>query len=176
MSIAKAEARKDRPTVDAVSRLLRVGIEGVLLERLTPHTDHRGHLTQIMNRVSAIWEEPVAHAYHVTVRPGRIKGWGMHLLQSDRHYPFAGDGRMVLYDGRDDSPTHGEFAQIHFSEVSRGVIYIPPGVWHAAHNTGDRDWQMINFPTRPYDSENPDKYRIDTRSGEIPFDFTLRDG
>ena len=71
----------------------------------------------------------------------------MHLMQGDRHYAFAGEGRMVLYDGRDDSPTHGQVAQVHFSDVSRGVVYIPPGVWHAAHNTGDSDWQIINFPS-----------------------------
>ena len=147
-----------------------------MLERLVPHSDHRGQLTQIMSSVSPIWQESVVHAYHVTVRPGRIKGWGMHRKQADRHYPFAGDGRMVLYDGRDDSPTHGEVAEVFFSEVSRGVVYIPPGVWHAAQNTGDSDWQMINFPTRPYDSANPDKYRIDPHSGEIPFEFTLIDG
>ena len=176
MSIADVERRKDAPTVDAVSRVLGAGIDGVQIERLVPHADHRGHLTQIMNGVSPIWDEPVVHAYHVTVKPGRIKGWGMHLLQADRHYAFAGEGRMVLYDGRDDSPTHGRFAQIHFSDVARGVLYIPPGVWHAAHNTGDRDWQMINFPTRAYDSANPDKYRTDPHSGEIPFDFALNDG
>ena len=176
MATANAEATKVQPTVDARGRSLGVGIEGVQLERLTPYTDHRGHLTQIMNSVSGIWDEPVVHAYHVTVRPGRIKGWGMHRMQGDRHYAFAGEGRMVLYDGREDSPNHGQFAQVHFSDVSRGVVYIPPGVWHAVQNTGDRDWQMINFPTRPYDSANPDKYRIDPHSGDIPFDFTLRDG
>jgi dTDP-4-dehydrorhamnose 3,5-epimerase len=152
-----------------------VEIEGVQVERLIPHTDHRGHLTQIMNPLSAIWEEPVVHAYHVMVRPGRIKGWGMHRMQGDRHYAFAGEGRMVLYDEREDSPTHGRIAQVYFSDVARGVVYIPPGVWHAAHNTGDRDWQIINFPTRPYNSSSPDKYRIDPHSGEIPFDFSLPD-
>jgi dTDP-4-dehydrorhamnose 3,5-epimerase len=175
MSITDVEARRVEPTVDAASRDLGLGIDGVRVERLVPHTDHRGHLTQIMNSVSPIWDEPVVHAYHVTVRPGRIKGWGMHRTQGDRHYAFAGEGRMVLYDGREDSPTHGEIAQVHFSEVSRGVVYIPPGVWHAAHNTGERDWQIINFPTRPYNSDEPDKYRIDPHSGEIPFDFSLRD-
>jgi dTDP-4-dehydrorhamnose 3,5-epimerase len=174
--MTKEQARRVEPTVDAASGALPLGIEGVLVDRLVPHTDHRGELTQIMSSVSPIWVEPVAHAYHVTVKPGRIKGWGKHDFQGDRHYSFAGEGRMVLYDGREDSPTHGEFASVYFSEVSRGVLYIPPGVWHAAHNFGERDWQMVNFPTRPYDSANPDKYRIDPHSGEIPFDFTLSDG
>jgi dTDP-4-dehydrorhamnose 3,5-epimerase len=175
MPIVDVQPRKDPPTVDAVGRDLGDRIDGVQVARLVPHTDHRGSLTQIMNSISPIWDQPVVHAYHVTVRPGRIKGWGMHRMQGDRHYAFAGEGRMVLFDGRDDSPTQGQIAEIHFSEVSRGVVCIPPGVWHAAHNTGERDWELINFPTRAYDSENPDKYRIDPHSGEIPFDFSLPD-
>ena len=159
MTIANVEERKDDPTVDAVSRLRELGIEGVRLERLVPHTDHRGHLTQIMNSVSPIWNEPVVHAYHVTVKPGRIKGWGMHRLQADRHYPFAGEGRMVLYDGRDDSPTHGEIVQIGFSEVSRGILYIPPGVWHAAHCTGGY---------RLADDQLPDARLRQRQPGQVP--------
>jgi dTDP-4-dehydrorhamnose 3,5-epimerase len=172
----KVTGEKDLPTVDASGRALDVGIEGVQVERLIPHTDHRGHLTQVMSSTSPIWDEPVVHAYHLTVRPGRIKGWGMHRLQADRYYVFAGEGRVVLYDGRDDSPTYERFAQIHFSDVARGLLYIPPGVWHADQNTGDRDLQLFNFPTRAYDSSNPDKYRIDPHSGGIPFDFSLTDG
>jgi hypothetical protein len=34
---------------------------------------------------------------------------------------------------------------------------------------------MINFPTRAYDHDRPDKYRIDHTTGEIPFDWTLKD-
>jgi hypothetical protein len=34
--------------------------------------------------------------------------------------------------------------------------------------------EVVN--TRPCDHADPDKYRIDPHSGEIPFDWTLRDG
>jgi len=54
-------------------------------------------------------------------------------------------------------------------------VRIPPGVWHADQNTGDIDAVILNFPTRPYDPADPDKHRIDPHSGEIPFDWTLRD-
>ena len=50
-----------------------------------------------------------------------------------------------------------------------------PGVWHADQNTGDVDAAILNFPTRAYDREDPDKHRIDPHSGEIPFDWSLRD-
>jgi dTDP-4-dehydrorhamnose 3,5-epimerase len=47
-------------------------------------------------------------------------------------------------------------------------------VWHADQNTGDRDAVLMNFPTRAYHHDNPDKYRIDPWSDEIPFDWTLK--
>ena len=34
----------------------------------------------------------------------------------------------------------------------------------------------MNFPTRPFDRESPDKYRLDPHSDEIPFDWSLPDG
>jgi dTDP-4-dehydrorhamnose 3,5-epimerase len=74
------------------------------------------------------------------------------------------------------SPTQGKVGQFHFSDASRGRLLIPPGVWHAAQNWGDTDAVLINFPTRPFNRERPDKYRIDPESGKIPFDFRLRDG
>ena len=49
-------------------------------------------------------------------------------------------------------------------------------MWHADQTIGDRDALIVNFPTRPYDRAEPDKYRIDPHSGEIDFDWTLSDG
>jgi dTDP-4-dehydrorhamnose 3,5-epimerase len=48
-------------------------------------------------------------------------------------------------------------------------------VWHADQNWGERDAMVVNFPTRVFDRANPDKRRIDPLSGEIPFDWDLRD-
>jgi dTDP-4-dehydrorhamnose 3,5-epimerase len=125
---------------------------------------------------TAFWAEPVVHAYRITIRPGRIKGWGMHKLQADRYFVCGGRLRVVLYDGRTDSATQGAFDEFAFDETTPALVRIPPGVWHADQNTGDVDATIVNFPTREYDRENPDKYRVDPHSGEIPFDWTLRDG
>lgn len=151
-------------------------IDGVELVRLTPFSDHRGNLTEVFNPDHEFWSEPVVYSYYITIRPGRIKGWGMHLKQADRYFVAAGRVRVVLYDGRVESPTHEQFQEIHFTETSSGLLHIPAGVWHADQNWGETDVAILNFPTRPYDHENPDKYRIDPHSGEIPFDWSLRDG
>jgi dTDP-4-dehydrorhamnose 3,5-epimerase len=150
------------------------GIEGVEAERSRVFSDHRGNLSEVIDLTRSFWREPIVYSYAITVRPSRIKGWGMHKVQADRYYIAAGSVRVVLYDGRVESPTFQQFQEIHFTAHSTGVLRIPPGVWHADQNWGDEDVLIMNFPTHPYRHEDPDKYRIDLESGEIPFDFALR--
>jgi dTDP-4-dehydrorhamnose 3,5-epimerase len=164
---------RDKPTVDAAGQRLRTGIEGVVYVRAMPQVDHRGTLTEVVNFDNDFWDEPIVYAYCFTIRPGRIKGWGMHLKQADRYFLCAGSVRVVLHDGRVRSPTYGAFAEFHLTEESRALLLIPPGVWHGDQNWGASDAQVLNFPTRPFNREDPDKYRIDPYSGMIPFDWTL---
>ena len=170
------DAPRDEPTVDESGRRIDPGIEGVVLERLTAHHDHRGALAELIDPRKPFWSEPIVYAYAFTVRPGRIKGWGMHRLQADRYAILSGSLRVVLHDGRVGSPSHGRFAEFHFTDEAPGLLRIPPGVWHADQNWGETDARVVNFPTRAYDHAAPDKHRIDPHSGEIAFDFTLRDG
>ena len=95
--------------------------------------------------------------------------------QADRYFVVTGDVRVVMYDDRHESSTRGRFNQEFFTDESRGLVRIPPGIWHADQNWGGRDAMVVNFPTRPYDRANPDKRRIDPHSGEIPFDWDLPD-
>jgi dTDP-4-dehydrorhamnose 3,5-epimerase len=166
---------RDVPTVGATGRR-RPKLEGVVTAPAVVHADHRGTLMETVNFDDAFWEEPVVYAYTFTVAPGRIKGWGMHKGQTDRYVVLVGRLRVVLYDGRPDSQTFQEFAEFSFADEAPGFLRIPPGVWHADQNVGEVPCRVLNFPTHPYDRDAPDKYRIDPASGEIPFDFTLRDG
>ena len=152
-------------------------IDGVVLQRLGPlQVDHRGTLLEVVDTRDPFWQEPIVYAYRFTIRPGRIKGWGMHRLQTDRYLVLSGHVRVVLYDGRPDSPTYGEINEIHFADSAPGLLRIPPGVWHADQSTGGDEVVVLNFPTRAYDPAEPDKYRLDPHGDAIPFDFTLRDG
>ena len=151
-------------------------IEGVVFARLAPYVDHRGSLTEVVNFDHPFWVDDVVYAYRFTIEPGRIKGWGMHQLQADRYFLVSGSVRTVLYDGRAESPSFGRFEEHHMTGAASGLLLIPPGVWHASQNWGEDVAAIVNFPTRPYDRDEPDKYRIDPHSGEIPFDWSLRDG
>jgi dTDP-4-dehydrorhamnose 3,5-epimerase len=156
--------------------LIETGIDGVEYYPVQRHSDQRGSLIEMVNLRHPIWRDPIGHGEFVITRPGRIKGWGMHKTSADRYFVAMGKLRVVLYDGRVDSPTFQRFAEFHFTDESPGLLLIPPGVWHANQNWGDTDALMVIFPTKPHAYGNPDKYRIDPHDGSIPFDWTIRDG
>jgi dTDP-4-dehydrorhamnose 3,5-epimerase len=165
----------DRPRSEEPDAVMARNIAGVRVERVPGHHDHRGALYPFLDFARPFWSEPVVHGYLFTLRPGRIKGWGMHKRQADRYFVVSGSLRVVLYDGREDSPDKGHFCELHFTPESRGLVLIPPGVWHATQNWGGTLGRIANFPTVAFDSKDPDKYRIDPHSGAIPFDWELRD-
>lgn len=176
LAAAARAAQRDARTVDSEGKLLPPSIEGVVVKRLTSHIDDRGSLTAVLDARDPFWAEPIVYAYEVTINPGRIKGWGMHERQADRYFVASGSVRVVLFDGRTGSSTAGALAELHFSTNSHGLVHIPPGVWHADQNWGTTLAQVINFPTRAYVPDDPDKLRIDPHGGIIPFDWELKDG
>jgi dTDP-4-dehydrorhamnose 3,5-epimerase len=183
MSVSKTrlqvtpEAPKDEPSRAPDGRLLRSGIEGVVIERPPRHIDHRGSLFEVVSCGHPFWSEPIVHCEWVVTSPGMIKGWGMHMESVDRYVVGGGRIRVVLHDGRVESPTYGAFAQFHFGEQSPGWLRIPCGVWHANQNYGDHDAIFVNFPTEPYRYDDPDKYRLDPYDrSKIDFDWTIRGG
>jgi dTDP-4-dehydrorhamnose 3,5-epimerase len=165
----------DRPRDEEPDQVMARRIHGVRIERVPGYHDHRGALYPFLDFSRAFWSEPVVHGYLFTVQPGRIKGWGMHKRQADRYFVLSGDLRVVLCDGREGSPDRGHFCEFFFTPASTGLLYIPPGVWHASQNWGSTLARVANFPTVRFDPKDPDKYRIDPRSDEIPFDWRLPD-
>jgi dTDP-4-dehydrorhamnose 3,5-epimerase len=173
---AESAAIRDTPTVDTASKELAIGIDGVEVKRLVTHADPRGVLTPAIDVRDSFWDEAIVYAYRFSILPGRIKGWGKHDLQTDRYFVVAGSVRVALFDGREESPTAGAIARVDFTDRTPGLVKIPPGVWHADQNWGTTEAHVINFPTRAYDPEHPDKYRLDPHGGAIPFDWEIRDG
>lgn len=166
----------DASRTDEPDEVMARNIAGVRVERLAGYHDNRGSLVPFMDFSKPFWSEPIVHAYEFTLRPGRIKGWGMHRRQADRYFVQTGDLRIVLYDGREGSPTKGNFCQFWFAGNGWLLLYIPPGVWHATQNWGTTLGRIVNFGTARFDTADPDKARIDPHSSVIPFDWALRDG
>jgi len=162
---------RDTQTVTPQGERVQPLPAGVRLRESRTHTDRRGTVVELFDPRWGWTEDPLVYSYCFTIRPGMIKGWGLHERHEDRYFILFGEMEAVLYDERHDSPTRGLVATVVLSEHRRCLMNIPAGVWHASRNIGTRDVVVVNFPTKPYDHANPDKYRLPLNDERIPYRF-----
>jgi dTDP-4-dehydrorhamnose 3,5-epimerase len=156
-----------------------VTIDGVVLDRLSPNTDDRGALIELLTtRGGQI--EPIVHVYQVIAGPRSVRGWVYHKWQDDRLTFTLGDFEVSLFDVRPDSKTFGERMVLRLGASYPCRLTIPPLVAHSVRNLGDTAAAFLNMPTRVYDPANPDKFRyggkleehatVPSDSPELPWD------
>jgi dTDP-4-dehydrorhamnose 3,5-epimerase len=162
---------KDPQLATPEGKVVGPAIDGVIIRPCTTIVDERGERFEIYSPAWKLMEAPLVYAYHVMIRPGKVKGWVYHELQDDRLTLVSGAVKVVLYDMREGSPTHGVVQEINLSERNRALVTIPSRVVHAVQNIGNVDATFVNLPTRAYDHANPDKYRVDMKAGTIPYKF-----
>jgi dTDP-4-dehydrorhamnose 3,5-epimerase len=167
----QTDVLRDPATVTASGETLAALPVGVTFRDATTHTDVRGTVVEMFDPRWDWFEDPFAFSYCYTIRPGQIKGWGLHKLHDDRYFILFGEMQIVMYDDRPDSPTRGLVASVVLSEHRRRLMKIPRGIWHANRNIAARDVVVVNFPTMPYDHANPDKYRLPLDTDQIPYKF-----
>jgi dTDP-4-dehydrorhamnose 3,5-epimerase len=162
---------QDTQTVTPAGEPLAQLPAGVEFRDATTHVDERGSVVELFDPRWGWHPDPLVFVYSFTVRPGKVKGWGLHKRHDDRYFLLQGELEVVLYDERDESPTRGLVAKVYLTELRRRLMRIPAGVWHADHNIGSREALVVNFPTIPYDHASPDKYRLPLDNDRIPYRF-----
>jgi dTDP-4-dehydrorhamnose 3,5-epimerase len=150
-------------------------IHGVKAKPLTVIPDERGHLMEIMRCDDEVFSQ-FGQVYMTTGYPGVVKGWHYHARQDDNFAVVRGMIKLVLYDLRSDSPTHGEINEFFIGEQRPMLIHIPRGIAHGFKNVGTEEAIIVNTVTEAYNYNNPDEFRIDPRGGEIPYDWSRKDG
>ncbi|HZQ05051.1 MAG TPA: dTDP-4-dehydrorhamnose 3,5-epimerase family protein [Anaerolineae bacterium] len=163
--------KREPQSVTAEGKSIAPLIDGVRVRYAVTLPDERGTVCEMYNPAWNFSDEPLVYVYQVTIRPGRVKGWAKHLEQDDRLFISQGTLRIALYDDRPDSPTYKMLNVIHLSELNRGLIHIPRGVFHAVQNIGHTDALFVNMPTKAYNHNDPDKYRLPLDNDIIPFRF-----
>ena len=94
--------------------------------------------------------------------------------QTDNFTVVKGMAKVVLYDGRENSPTYGEANEFFMGEHNPILLVIPPYVLHGMKGIGTEPAYLINCPTESYDHDSPDEYRVAQDSGEVPYDWELK--
>lgn len=171
LDVTLAGGKLDPQFVTPEGAPLRRLTHGVTIRDLLTHVDERGSLMELYDPRWEWHPEPMVFAYCFTVRPGFVKGWGLHKQHEDRYVLLQGEMELVLYDPRPDSPTADEICRIQLTPYRRCIVNIPRNVWHADHNIGPGDVLVVNFPTMAYDHARPDKYRLPINTDLIPYRF-----
>ena len=106
-------------------------IEGVVVKKLTTHSDERGFFREIIRVTDDFFGEGFGQWSHSMAHEGVAKAWHIHKIQIDWIYVPTGALKAVLSDQRPDSPTHGELNEILLGEIYWAqVVKVPPGVAH----------------------------------------------
>lgn len=162
---------RDQQTVTPQGEPIQRLPAGVMFHDVATHVDERGSVVELFDPRWGWHPDPLVFSYCFTIRPGMIKGWGVHREHEDRYCILLGEMEVVLYDERPESPTCGLVSKVVLSEYRRRLMNIPTGVWHADRNIGQKDVVVVNFPTIQYDHTNPDKHRLPLDNDRIPYKF-----
>ncbi|MFB3820398.1 MAG: dTDP-4-dehydrorhamnose 3,5-epimerase family protein [Candidatus Methylomirabilales bacterium] len=148
-------------------------IHGVVLKPLRPLTDERGFLMEMLRSDEPLFEG-FGQVYITGCRRGVAKGWHYHREQTDHFVCVAGAALVVLYDGREGSPTRGLVQEVHLvappsREPAPLLLKIPPLVLHGFTAEHGDEARIVNVPTLPYRHANPDEYRLPWDAAEVPY-------
>ena len=150
-------------------------IEGVEIKQLTKHADERGYLMELLRCDDAIFQR-FGQAYVSLNYPGVVRAWHYHKKQDDHLVVVKGMAKVALYDAREGSPTQGQVDEFFLGEQSNILLKIPVGVMHGYKTVGGEPSLLINFPSEPYDPQEPDEYRLPWDTDQIPYDWAIKMG
>lgn len=150
-------------------------INGVMTKKLRVFPDERGWLMEILRRDDDIFEQ-FGQVYVTAAYPGVVKAWHMHEKQTDHFCVLAGMAKIVLFDGREGSPTHGEVNEFFLGEHDRSVLKIPKRVMHGFKCISTSQALILNVPTECYNYAEPDEIRLPAHDPSIPYDWSRKDG
>jgi dTDP-4-dehydrorhamnose 3,5-epimerase len=148
-------------------------IHGVRTKTLRVIPDERGRLMEILRSDDELFLR-FGQVYMTTAHPGVVKGWHYHKKQVDNFAVVKGMIKLVLYDRRQESPTRGEINEFFLGEHNPQLVQIPALVLHGFKCVGEEEAIVINCPTELYHHEQPDEFRVDPFSTEVPYDWAIR--
>ncbi|MFC1514291.1 dTDP-4-dehydrorhamnose 3,5-epimerase family protein [Candidatus Omnitrophota bacterium] len=142
-------------------------INGVQIKRLIVHKDERGFFSEILRKSDGIFKDGFGQLSFSKAEEGVAKAWHLHKQQTDWIAALSGDMKLVLYDRREQSPTHKEIVEILIGS-SHGfkVVKVPPGVAHG-YKVISGPAQVLYVTSREYDPA--DELRIPHDDPEIGY-------
>lgn len=104
-------------------------IDGVQVVPLKRIPDERGTIMHMMRATDPHFQQ-FGEIYFSTIYQGIVKGWHWHREMTLNYSCVFGRIKLVLFDEREGSPTHGELMEIFLGPDNYSLVIIPPEVWN----------------------------------------------
>lgn len=160
------------PASDMAAR--DVGVAGALFQPLKVIPAHGGPVLHMLRPDSPLL--PDFHAgfgeiYFSEVLPGAIKAWKRHSRQTQHFAVPCGLLKIVLYDDRPASITHGRLCELNLGRPDcYGLLRIPAGVWYGFTALGKAPALICNCADIPHDPAESERLPVDDPS--IPYTWS----
>lgn len=145
-------------------------IEGVSIVPLKRIEDERGAVMHML-RSDAPHFKQFGEVYFSLVKPGVIKAWKYHeRLHQNMAVPH-GEIRLVIYDARQESLTHGQIQIIDFGAKNYVLVQMPPNVWYGFQAISDQAAILANCTSEVHDPKESKSLPMETN--QIPFNWKI---
>jgi len=140
-------AARDRQSVTRDWEPQQELIEGVTVKEVCHVAKDNGYVTEF-------WRDDwspgarVAQVFQAAIEAGGISAWHAHQFATDRLFANQGLVKIVLYDARAGSRTHGRVNVFRCGTTRPLLVVVPPGVWHGVQNLGSTAALLVNMPDR----------------------------
>lgn len=148
-------------------------IDGVEIFPLKRIQDERGMVMHMLKNSDPHFEK-FGEIYFSVVYPGVIKAWHLHSRMTINYAVVVGNIKLVVFDQRPDSKTHGQLQEIYVGQVNYQLVRVPPGVVNGFTSVGGEKAIVANCADIPHDPG--EITRIDPFTPTIPYDWQLKHG
>lgn len=118
----RLSSKRSAVDVDGNLRLPRVAGVQFRPTRPVPHED--GHVTEVARASWAEIARPIVQVHITTTSAGRVRAWGLHPRGTDRLFVVSGLVKLVVFDGRRDSPTLGQWNEFVARDRNPGLPVV----------------------------------------------------
>ena len=145
-------------------------IDGVVVSPRKIIPDERGKVMHMLKATDPEFES-FGEIYFSFVYPGVIKGWHLHREMIINYAVPVGMIKLVLFDDRAGSKTHGKLQEIYLGEGNHCMVKVPVNVWNGFKGVGTVPAVVANCASIPHDPKEIE--RMDPFTKKIPYDWSL---
>ena len=148
-----------------------VPIEGVQVVPLRRIPDERGTVLHMLKATDPHFQA-FGEIYFSTVYRGVVKGWHRHRDMTLNYACVHGRIKLVLYDDREGSKSHGSLMEVYLGTANHALAIIPPEVWNGFKGLTDPYAVVANCCTHPHDPARSDRW--DPFENPIAYDWGVK--